>query len=148
MRSDSKCVNCFDAWKFGQNHVIILISSPKTHYCESAPISKKVHKRECGTGDGRPWYAREWSLLGNHACQKEFWLRFDSFQAVERRGVGAMELVAMDMKLRGSYIARQLSFYGVSFKIEEVTLDPGFVDIYNSSVKLVMLTVLFISLFL
>ena len=59
-----------------------------------------------------------------------------------------MELVAMDMKLRGSYIARQLSFYGVSFKIEEVTLDPGFVDIYNSSVKLVMLTVLFISLFL
>ena len=30
--------------------------------------------------------------------------------AVERRGVGAMEIVAMDMKLRGMYIARQLSF--------------------------------------
>jgi len=35
-------------------------------------------------------------------------------------GVGAMEIVAMDMKLRGMYIARQLSFKGVSFKIEEV----------------------------
>jgi len=56
---------------------------------------------------------------------------------VERRGVGAMELVAMDMKLRGSYIARQLSFYGVSFKIEEVELDPAFINIYNKSVKLV-----------
>jgi hypothetical protein len=29
---------------------------------------------------------------------------------VEKRGVGAMEIVAMDMKLRGMYIARQLSF--------------------------------------
>ena len=56
---------------------------------------------------------------------------------MERRGVGAMELVAMDMKLRGCYIARQLSFYGVSFKIEEVTLESAFIDMYNKSVRLV-----------
>ena len=56
---------------------------------------------------------------------------------MERRGVGAMELVAMDMKLRGSYIARQLSFYGVSFKIEEVSLNQSFINMYNRSVKLV-----------
>ena len=30
-------------------------------------------------------------------------------------GVGAMEIVAMDMKLRGMYIARQLSFQGIVF---------------------------------
>ena len=48
-----------------------------------------------------------------------------------------MELVAMDMKLRGSYIARQLSFYGVSFKIEEVKLEPAFVAVYNQAVRLV-----------
>ena len=30
-------------------------------------------------------------------------------------GVGAMEIVAMDMKLRGMYIARQLSFQGIEF---------------------------------
>lgn len=58
-------------------------------------------------------------------------------QAVERRGVGAMELVAMDMKIRGSYIARQLSFYGVSFHIEEVPLSSSFVQMYNKAVKLV-----------
>ena len=53
------------------------------------------------------------------------------------RGVGAMELVAMDMKLRGMYIARQLSFKGVTFKIEEIPLQKDFVKVYNNSVKLV-----------
>ena len=53
------------------------------------------------------------------------------------RGVGAMELVAMDMKLRGMYIARQLSFKGVTFRIEEIALDKSFVKVYNDSVKMV-----------
>ena len=48
-----------------------------------------------------------------------------------------MELVAMDMKLRGMYIARQLSFKGVSFKIDEISLEEDFVKMYNDSVKLV-----------
>ena len=50
-----------------------------------------------------------------------------------------MELVAMDMKLRGMYIARQLSFHGVSFKIEEIQIPKDFYQIYNDSVKLVSL---------
>ncbi|XP_055631316.1 protein strawberry notch isoform X2 [Toxorhynchites rutilus septentrionalis] len=60
----------------------------------------------------------------------------DFITAVERRGVGAMEIVAMDMKLRGMYIARQLSFYGVTFKIEEVPLTSEFRQIYDESVEL------------
>lgn len=48
-----------------------------------------------------------------------------------------MEIVAMDMKLRGMYIARQLSFHGVAFKIEEVTLTKEFSRVYDASVKLV-----------
>ncbi|XP_050408900.1 protein strawberry notch homolog 1 [Patella vulgata] len=60
----------------------------------------------------------------------------DFIQAVEKRGVGAMELVAMDMKLRGMYIARQLSFKGVSFKIEEVPLERDFKKSYNEAVDL------------
>ncbi|NXP65210.1 SBNO1 protein, partial [Chloropsis cyanopogon] len=51
-------------------------------------------------------------------------------------GVGAMEIVAMDMKLRGMYIARQLSFSGVTFKIDEVLLSQEYVKMYNKSVKL------------
>jgi hypothetical protein len=78
----------------------------------------------------------------------------DFIQAVEKRGIGAMEIVAMDMKLRGKiktkllnnlmailnigmYIARQLSFHGVNFKVEEVPLSDDFKEIYDASVKLV-----------
>lgn len=43
----------------------------------------------------------------------------------------------MDMKLRGMYIARQLSFTGVTFKIEEVSLTQNYVHMYNKSVRLV-----------
>ncbi|XP_058054566.1 protein strawberry notch [Anopheles bellator] len=60
----------------------------------------------------------------------------DFIQAVEKRGVGAMEIVAMDMKLRGMYIARQLSFHGVTFKIEEVPLTKEFKKVYDESVEL------------
>lgn len=60
----------------------------------------------------------------------------DFIAAVERRGVGAMEIVAMDMKLRGMYIARQLSFHGVTFRIQEVRVTEDFKKIYNSSVDL------------
>ncbi|MBO8666417.1 strawberry notch family protein, partial [Staphylococcus aureus] len=60
----------------------------------------------------------------------------DFINAVEKRGVGAMEIVAMDMKLRGMYIARQLSFHGVSFKIDEVPLSPEFTNVYDNAVKL------------
>ena len=48
-----------------------------------------------------------------------------------------MEIVAMDMKLRGMYIARQLSFTGVTFKIEEVPLTTHYIKMYNKSVHLV-----------
>uniref|UniRef100_A0A0A1X5G2 Protein strawberry notch n=1 Tax=Zeugodacus cucurbitae TaxID=28588 RepID=A0A0A1X5G2_ZEUCU len=60
----------------------------------------------------------------------------DFIMAVEKRGVGAMEIVAMDMKLRGMYIARQLSFHGVTFKIEEVALSKDFRKVYDQSVEL------------
>lgn len=50
-----------------------------------------------------------------------------------------MEIVAMDMKLRGMYIARQLSFSGVTFKIDEVHLSQHYIKMYNKSVKMVSL---------
>uniref|UniRef100_A0A8C7ADG2 Protein strawberry notch homolog 2 n=1 Tax=Neovison vison TaxID=452646 RepID=A0A8C7ADG2_NEOVI len=57
---------------------------------------------------------------------------FEEFlHAIEKRGVGAMEIVAMDMKVSGMYIARQLSFSGVTFRIEEIPLSPAFERVYN-----------------
>ncbi|CAL4157261.1 unnamed protein product, partial [Meganyctiphanes norvegica] len=71
-------------------------------------------------------------LWGDGAVFQQFG---DFFQAVDKRGVGAMEIVAMDMKLRGMYIARQLSFNGVSFRIQEVPLTPAYKESYNAAVK-------------
>ena len=50
-----------------------------------------------------------------------------------------MEMVAMDMKLRGMYIARQLSFQGVTFRIEEISISENYKNIYNAAVTLVRL---------
>ncbi|XP_072044664.1 protein strawberry notch homolog 1-like isoform X2 [Amphiura filiformis] len=62
---------------------------------------------------------------------------FNAFiHAIEKRGVGAMEIVAMDMKLRGMYMARQLSFQGVSFKVNEIPLSKDFIKMYDEAVKL------------
>lgn len=75
--------------------------------------------------------------------EQESWIKVDRtwfwkvFVHLFYRGVGAMELVAMDMKLRGMYIARQLSFKGVTFKIEEIPLEKNFVKVYNDSVRMV-----------
>ncbi|XP_014237071.1 protein strawberry notch-like isoform X1 [Trichogramma pretiosum] len=60
----------------------------------------------------------------------------DFITSIEKRGVGAMEIVAMDMKLRGMYIARQLSFRGVSFEIKTVELTKEFEKNYDKAVEL------------
>ncbi|XP_062844128.1 protein strawberry notch homolog 2a [Trichomycterus rosablanca] len=60
----------------------------------------------------------------------------DFLHAIEKRGVGAMEIVAMDMKVSGMYIARQLSFSGVSFRIEEIALDEELKLVYNKAARL------------
>lgn len=67
-------------------------------------------------------------------------LRGMIFMLSVHRGVGAMEIVAMDMKVSGMYIARQLSFSGVSFRIEEIGLDNDFKLVYNKAAKLVRRT--------
>ncbi|KAK4336681.1 hypothetical protein RND71_044107 [Anisodus tanguticus] len=72
-------------------------------------------------------------LWGKGTSFKEF---SDFISTVEKRGVGAMELVAIDMKLRGIYIARQLSFQGVQFRIEEIKLSKDFLKIYDDCVAL------------
>lgn len=58
-----------------------------------------------------------------------------------------MEIVAMDMKVSGMYIARQLSFSGVSFHIEEISLDDDFKLVYNKAAKLVSSEEFFLTIF-
>uniref|UniRef100_A0A915PC79 Uncharacterized protein n=1 Tax=Setaria digitata TaxID=48799 RepID=A0A915PC79_9BILA len=78
-------------------------------------------------------YMTRLGLWGQGQAFREF---SDFINAVEKRGVGAMEVVAMDMKQRGLYLARQLSFRGVSFRVEEVPLSAEFIEVYDASVKI------------
>ncbi|XP_030075420.1 protein strawberry notch homolog 1 isoform X2 [Microcaecilia unicolor] len=98
------------------------------------PKARVIYASATGASEPRNMaYMNRLGIWGQGTPFREF---NDFIQAVERRGVGAMEIVAMDMKLRGMYIARQLSFTGVTFKIEEVHLSDDYIKMYNKSVKL------------
>ncbi|KAJ8954252.1 hypothetical protein NQ318_005848 [Aromia moschata] len=98
------------------------------------PKARVVYASATGASEPRNMaYMVRLGLWGEGTTFREF---ADFISAVEKRGVGAMEIVAMDMKLRGMYIARQLSFHGVAFKIEEVPLSKEFEKVYDASVKL------------
>ncbi|XP_057655618.1 protein strawberry notch-like isoform X8 [Diorhabda carinulata] len=98
------------------------------------PLARVIYASATGASEPRNMaYMVRLGLWGEGTPFKEF---ADFISAVEKRGVGAMEIVAMDMKLRGMYIARQLSFHGVAFKIEEVPLSKDFEKVYDASVKL------------
>ncbi|XP_041084217.1 protein strawberry notch homolog 1-like isoform X2 [Polyodon spathula] len=98
------------------------------------PKARVVYASATGASEPRNMaYMNRLGIWGEGTPFKEF---SNFIQAVERRGVGAMEIVAMDMKLRGMYIARQLSFSGVTFKIEEVPLTQDYVKMYNKAVRL------------
>ena len=105
------------------------------------PLARIVYASATGATEPRNMaYMTRLGLWGEGTPFKTF----NSFiQTLERRGVGAMELVAMDMKLRGMYIARQLSFHGVHFSIKEVQIEnvkignENFILVYNQSADLV-----------
>ncbi|KAK8767521.1 hypothetical protein V5799_005700 [Amblyomma americanum] len=98
------------------------------------PKARVVYASATGASEPKNMaYMTRLGIWGEGTPFREF---SDFISAVEKRGVGAMELVAMDMKLRGMYMARQLSFTGVSFKIEEIPLTKQFISMYNESVKL------------
>ncbi|XP_070205689.1 protein strawberry notch homolog 1-like [Littorina saxatilis] len=98
------------------------------------PKARVIYASATGASEPKNMaYMTRLGLWGPGTPFKEF---NDFISAVEKRGVGAMELVAMDMKLRGMYIARQLSFKGVTFKIEEIPLEPAFKKVYDDAVEL------------
>ncbi|KAL6578932.1 hypothetical protein OROMI_009148 [Orobanche minor] len=49
--------------------------------------------------------------------------------AMEKGGVGALELVVMDIKARGMYVHRTLSYKGAEFEVVEVTLDANMMNV-------------------
>ncbi|XVF77793.1 hypothetical protein PTKIN_Ptkin14bG0075000 [Pterospermum kingtungense] len=65
---------------------------------------------------------------------------FPDFQkflvALEKGGVGALELVAMDMKARGMYVCRTLSYKGAEFEVIEAPLEAEMEAMYKKAAEL------------
>ncbi|XP_004688987.1 PREDICTED: protein strawberry notch homolog 2 isoform X2 [Condylura cristata] len=98
------------------------------------PLARVVYAS--ATGASEPRNMIYMSRLGIWGEGTSFHTFEDFLHAIEKRGVGAMEIVAMEMKVSGMYIARQLSFSGVTFRIEEIPLAPDFERIYNRAALL------------
>ncbi|SPP82611.1 protein strawberry notch-like [Drosophila guanche] len=63
--------------------------------------------------------------------------KFESFaNEIQLRSPVLMRLLCMEMKLCGSYMARRLSFKGVSVRIDEVVMTRKFFDMYDYAAKL------------
>lgn len=64
---------------------------------------------------------------------------FPDFQnflgALEKGGVGALELVAMDMKARGMYVCRTLSYKGAEFEVVEAPLEAEMMEMYKKAAE-------------
>ncbi|KAJ4815925.1 RING/FYVE/PHD zinc finger protein [Rhynchospora pubera] len=64
---------------------------------------------------------------------------FEKFQeflaALEKGGVGALELVAMEMKARGMYLCRTLSYNGAEFEVVEAPLDERMMEMYKKAAE-------------
>ncbi|XP_017037289.1 protein strawberry notch homolog 1 isoform X2 [Drosophila kikkawai] len=98
------------------------------------PQARVVYASATGASEPRNMaYMVRLGLWGPGTAYSEF---FEFVNAVEKRGIGAMEIVAMDMKLRGTYIARQLSFKDVTFRIEEVPMSRESRKTYNLAAEL------------
>ncbi|XP_064227271.1 protein strawberry notch homolog 2 isoform X3 [Aotus nancymaae] len=98
------------------------------------PLARVVYASATGASEPRNMiYMSRLGIWGEGTPFRSF---EEFLQAVEKRGVGAMEIVAMDMKVSGMYIARQLSFSGVTFRIEEIPLTPAFERVYNRAALL------------
>ncbi|XP_057396710.1 protein strawberry notch homolog 2 isoform X1 [Balaenoptera acutorostrata] len=98
------------------------------------PLARVVYASATGASEPRNMiYMSRLGIWGEGTPFRTF---EEFLHAIEKRGVGAMEIVAMDMKVSGMYIARQLSFSGVTFRIEEIPLAPAFEHIYNRAALL------------
>jgi hypothetical protein len=88
------------------------------------------------TGASEPEHLLYASRLGLWGTGTSFSDSLQFAKEIKEGGPSAMELLAMQMKQSGKYLARSLSFKGSSFEVVDVPLTKGFEDMYDASVLL------------
>ncbi|KAL7555157.1 hypothetical protein ACHAWF_018815 [Thalassiosira exigua] len=92
-------------------------------YCSATGVSDIKHMA----------YATRLGLWGS---ANPLYPTFDSFrEALAKRGVGAMEMLALEMKRKGIFLARTLSWDGAEFHTLEVKLNTNQIAMYDGAVQ-------------
>ncbi|XP_065854274.1 protein FORGETTER 1 [Euphorbia lathyris] len=97
------------------------------------PEARVIYCSATGASEPRNLgYMVRLGLWGDGTC-------FPDFQkflgALEKGGVGALELVAMDMKARGMYVCRTLSYKGAEFDVVEAPLEAQMMEMYKKAAE-------------
>ncbi|KAF8036651.1 hypothetical protein BT93_C2393 [Corymbia citriodora subsp. variegata] len=97
------------------------------------PEARVIYCSATGASEPRNMgYMVRLGLWGTGTCFKEF---REFLVALEKGGVGALELVAMDMKARGMYVCRTLSYKGSEFEIVEAPLEENMMEMYKKAAE-------------
>lgn len=100
---------------------------------ERLPQARVVYCSATGASEPRNMgYMIRLGLWGAGTCFSTF---HDFLGALEKGGVGALELVAMDMKARGMYVCRTLSYKGAEFEVIEAPLEEKMMDMYKKAAE-------------
>lgn len=101
---------------------------------ERLPNARVLYCSATGVSDIKHMvYATRLGLWGS---ANPLYPTFDSFQgALAKRGVGAMEMLALEMKRKGIFLARTLSWDGAEFHTLEVKLSDRQVSMYDGAVR-------------
>lgn len=86
------------------------------------------------TGVSEPEHLAYMERLGLWGEGSAFGADFASFlAALEQRGVGALELLALDLKGSGAYLARSLAYTGAEFRVEPIRLSAEQRAVYDGA---------------
>lgn len=97
------------------------------------PEARVIYCSATGASEPRNMgYMARLGLWGPGTCFSTF---REFLGALEKGGVGALELVAMDMKARGMYVCRTLSYKGAEFEVVEAPLEPVMMDMYKKAAE-------------
>ncbi|XP_008791000.1 protein FORGETTER 1 isoform X1 [Phoenix dactylifera] len=97
------------------------------------PEARVVYCSATGASEPRNMgYMVRLGLWGAGTCFLKF---HDFLGALDKGGVGALELVAMDMKARGMYVCRTLSYKGAEFEVIEAPLEENMMVMYKKAAE-------------
>jgi hypothetical protein len=103
------------------------------------PKARVVYCSATGVSDvGHMVYAERLGLWRTNSNQAKFSL-FESFaifqRSLDQRGLGSLEMLALEMKQQGSFMARTLSWDGAEFETLQIPLNFQQQTVYDSAVR-------------